>query len=343
MPGGLNAVREDLRRLLASGRTALAVSGGADSLALLELTRQVAAEAGAHDRVIVYSVDHGLRPEASDEVRTVVALAEQMGFAARSLRWEAPKPETGIQAAARQARYGLMAAAMADDGAGQLLTAHHLRDQAETVLMRLAHGSGLVGLQGMRRLSEVEGCRVIRPLLAVAPDALRAVVEAAGLLPVEDPSNADPHYERVRWRDLLPQLEFMGLTPERLATLAERSADAAALVMQAVEMAWVQLADTSAPACVTLPQTQFATLNPLVAAGLLERALLHIGNGAGQVPLGPVESLARQLALPGFRGATLHGCVIALRGDSVVIGPEPPRRAVGTTARTAPARDTELT
>ena len=87
---------------------------------------------------------------------------------------------------------------MAQDGVGVLLTAHHRQDQAETVLMRMAHGSGIEGLKGMSVLAEVEGVRVFRPLLDVEPAVLRQVVEDAGLTPAEDPSNIDPHYARLR-------------------------------------------------------------------------------------------------------------------------------------------------
>src|SRR5690606_11025992 len=128
---------------------ALAVSGGADSLALMLLAHQHARATGALHRFVVYSVDHGLRLEASDEVAFVLREAGRLGFVARGLRWDGPKPATGIQEAARKARYRLFADAMLRDGAEALVTAHHMGDQAETVLMRLAHGSGIEGLRGM--------------------------------------------------------------------------------------------------------------------------------------------------------------------------------------------------
>ena len=116
---------------------------------------------------------------------------------------------------------------MAADGAAALATAHHLCDQAETVLMRLAHGSGIEGLRGMDPVATVEGITVLRPLLGVDPDDLSAVVTAGGLTPAVDPSNTDPAYERVRWRQALPQLAGLGLTPDRLAQFALRMRDAA--------------------------------------------------------------------------------------------------------------------
>ncbi|HVY50086.1 MAG TPA: tRNA lysidine(34) synthetase TilS, partial [Devosia sp.] len=180
-------------------RIALAVSGGPDSLALMLLASRWASVPG-RPALLVYSVDHGLRPEASAEVAMVLSEATRLGLSARGLRWTTDKPETGIQAAARKARYRLFASAMAEDGARCLLTAHHLGDQAETVLMRLAHGSGIEGLRGMDRFARIEECDVFRPLLGIDPDDLDNIVLEAGLSPVRDPSNSDRHYERVRWR-----------------------------------------------------------------------------------------------------------------------------------------------
>ena len=202
----------------------LAVSGGPDSLALMLLAARW--RRPGRPELFVYTVDHGLRPEAAAEAAMVVSEAHARGLPARSLRWDGDKPTTGIQAAARKARYRLMAEAMARDGVAILATAHHLGDQAETVLMRLAHGSGIEGLRGMDALSLVEGCDVVRPLLGVRPEVLREVVSDAGLSPAHDPSNQDENYERVRWRLMLPALEAMGITLERLGTFARRMDDA---------------------------------------------------------------------------------------------------------------------
>ncbi|MEO6014711.1 MAG: tRNA lysidine(34) synthetase TilS, partial [Devosia sp.] len=214
MPG----VSLDLEALFAPlegyDKLGLAVSGGPDSLALMLMLAKWARGPLA-PQLFVYTVDHGLRPEAAAEAAMVVREAEALGLPARALRWEGDKPSSGVQAAARTARYRLMAEAMEDDGVAILVTAHHLADQAETVLMRLAHGSGIEGLRGMDALSLVEGCEVYRPLLGLRPEVLREVVSDAGLAPANDPSNSDEDYERVRWRVMLPALEALGLTLER--------------------------------------------------------------------------------------------------------------------------------
>jgi len=204
-------------------RIGLAVSGGPDSLALMMLYSAWRTE-GPTPEAIVYSVDHGLRPESADEADFVVTLAARYGLAARSLRWEGPYPDTGIQAAARVARYRLIGNAMAEDGASVLATGHQRDDQAETVLMRLAHGSGASGLAGMRGDAIVEGVNVLRPLLDCGRNELAALVAAEGVTAIADPSNANPAFERVRWRQALADLAPFGLTAERLSTFAVRMA-----------------------------------------------------------------------------------------------------------------------
>ncbi|MEP7240564.1 MAG: tRNA lysidine(34) synthetase TilS [Devosia sp.] len=309
-------------------KCALAVSGGPDSLALMLLAERWARSRGTPE-LVVYTVDHGLRAEAREEAAMVLREAARLGLPARVLVWQGDKPETGIQAAARKARYAMMAAAMADDGAELLLTAHHLRDQAETVLMRLAHGSGIDGLRGMDRLAYVEGCEVYRPLLAVDPAALLAVVEEAGLAPAHDPSNSDRHYERVRWRELLPQLEAMGVEPRRLGKFAERMAAASALVAAAVDEHWPQTVIPLEANHFAMPRGRFAMFNPLVGSAMLARVLQLCSGDRRPPPLGAVESLAGKLAFnDDLKPTTLHGCVIEADAETIRIRKERPRRAL---------------
>ncbi len=326
---GLSAAEPQLNWLAETGRTALAVSGGADSLALMVLMRQAADRVGASpDSIMVYSVDHRLRPEAAAEAAYVVRTARSMGFSARALAWEGDKPATGIQAAARTVRYRLMAAAMREDDKVDLVTAHHMADQAETVLMRLAHGSGIEGLKGMNGLSFVEGCRVSRPLLGVRPEILRQVVRDAGLVPAQDPSNNDPHYERVRWRQFQPQLDAMGLTIERLSVFSDRVSDAADLINDSADIAHRDLVTPLGEGRTSLPRGRFSVLNPLVRAALLESILGYVSGNRSPVPLAPLEALCARIANERpFRTSTMHGCVIAVQGTQLMIRPEGPRRA----------------
>jgi tRNA(Ile)-lysidine synthase len=257
----------------------------------------------------------------------VAAVATRLGLAVRVLRWEGDKPETGVQAAARKARYRLMARAMQEDCVELLLTAHHLGDQAETVLMRMAHGSGIEGLRGMDEVSFVEGCEIYRPLLGVDPEDLETVVAEAGLEPARDPSNHDRHYERVRWRQLLPMLAEMGLEPRRIGKFAERMDWATALVSDTAEAEWPTLAVPRDGGGYEMRQGRFTVLNPLVATRILGQVLELVSGDRRDPPLGALESLAAKLRTwEPMKPATLHGCIVSADGERIEVVKEGPRR-----------------
>lgn len=197
--------RLDLSRLRPSERDApvlVAVSGGADSLALLLLTHAVLG-----DRCVAATVDHGIREAAAGEAEGVAALCRARGIAHRVLTGEmAPRVDgtANLSTRARELRYRLLEAERRRTGAGWILTAHHADDQLETVLMRLNRGAGVAGLAGIR---ERNG-RVLRPLLEWPHAALAAIVTGEGLEPVADPSNEDERYDRARLRRVLRDMAW---------------------------------------------------------------------------------------------------------------------------------------
>jgi tRNA(Ile)-lysidine synthase len=221
--------------LVGETRLLVGVSGGPDSVALLALLADWARGAG-RPALHAATVDHGLRAASAAEARDVATLCQRLGVPHEILIWDGVKPATGLQAQARQARYDLLGAAAARLGGAVLVTAHTLDDQAETLLMRMAHGSGPSGLVGMRervRKGEVE---LARPLLGMSKARLVATARARQLSFVQDPSNGDTRFERVRWRKLLPALADEGLSGERLAVLARRMARMEQAVMQRAAM-----------------------------------------------------------------------------------------------------------
>ena len=177
---------------------AVAVSGGADSMALVLLAQAWART--RRGRVLALTVDHALRPESRAETRTVARWMKRRGIAHRTLRWRGAKPVSGLQAAARDARYRLLGDACRAEGALHLLLAHTRDDQAETVVLRLAAGSGPHGLAAMPSVLEYAGHRVLRPLLGVPRARLRATLAAHGQAWIEDPSNRDERFARIRVR-----------------------------------------------------------------------------------------------------------------------------------------------
>lgn len=156
-------------------------------------------------------VDHRLRPESAAEARTVAGWLAGFGLETRILTARLPLPASGLQAWARRQRYHLLAEAALDVGpSAAIITAHHADDQAETVAMRLDHHSGLFGLAGMDNISVLHGVAVLRPLLDLTAEQVRAVIPAAGLPAVEDPSNYNRKFERVRTRQALSEQQLPG-------------------------------------------------------------------------------------------------------------------------------------
>ena len=202
------------------GPLGIAVSGGADSMALLLLARTALGE-----RIRAATVDHRLRPEAADEAAAVAVTCAQIGVAhdTLSVTWDA-EPTSNVQARARAARYGVLGEWAREQGLSAVLTAHHADDQAETLLMRLARGSGVAGLAGARGVARIGALTVLRPLLGWRRDELRAIVDQEGIEPADDPSNRDPRFDRVRMREMLSAATWAD--PLRLAASASHLAAA---------------------------------------------------------------------------------------------------------------------
>ena len=313
----------------------LAVSGGPDSTALLWLAARWRKARRRGPKLVAVTVDHGLRPAAKREAAAVKRLARSLGVAHRTLCWTGRKPSTGLQAAARAARYRLLAAAATRAGARHVLTAHTLDDQAETVLIRLTRGSGLSGLAAMARVSPLPAggatdILLMRPLLDIPKARLVATLRRAGVSYAEDPSNHDPRFTRARLRAAMPALEREGLVPQRLALLARRVRRAEAALEAAVAQAAAELAPEPWPAGgpVAFPAGRYARLPAEVALRLLGRAIAWAGN-EGPVELGKLEAL--YAALTGAPGGvrfrrTLAGALITRSGGRLSIERAPARR-----------------
>lgn len=183
-----------------TARIAIALSGGGDSTALALMARDHFGAIGQAGRLLAVTVNHGLRSESAEEADRVGQLCAELGIAHRIRRWEGDKPATGLQAAARAARYRLLAETVDEAGGGIVLTGHTRDDQLETVAMRAARGSGR-GLAGIAPATLHEGRTwFVRPLLATGRAELRAFLKARGQGWIDDPSNRDRRFERVRVR-----------------------------------------------------------------------------------------------------------------------------------------------
>jgi tRNA(Ile)-lysidine synthase len=310
----------------------LAVSGGADSTALLLLAAQWRDEGGATPLAIA-TIDHAIRPESAAECDKVAALAHGFALPCRVLKWEGDKPSTRLQERAREARHALLARACLEAGADAIALAHTLDDQAETVLMRLARGSGPEGLAAMRPAAPVPGFGslvLLRPLLGLRRETLAELVRGAGIAPVEDPSNRDRRFERVRVRDLLPALEPLGLTPQRLVRLAERSARLQAVIEGEAGNRFLSLAERQ-QGMIAFDGPSFAALPEELRLRLLHLSLAELGSGRTREPrLERLEALERavETALAGGEPLrrTLAGMLVTVEGARITLRPEPARR-----------------
>jgi tRNA(Ile)-lysidine synthase len=300
----------------------LAVSGGPDSTALMVLVARWRAALTQGPQLLAVTVDHGLRAESAREAQVAKRLARRLGIRHRTMRWIGPKPESGLQEAARAVRYRLLADAAKSAGARHILTAHTLDDQAETVLLRLARGSGPTGLAAMARETPLTGpagtpgsmrrqstgraaasrhegtgsVLIVRPLLDLPKARLIATLDAGRIAYCDDPSNSDPRFTRARLRGLMPVLAREGLDAERLALLASRLRRAEATIEFAVGVAASAVSDAAwtdgSP--ILLDAEKFIRLPAEVALRLLGRAIMH---AAGEWPLrlGRLEALYDEL------------------------------------------------
>jgi len=251
----------------------LAVSGGPDSVALMWLAARWRKGFARGPRLLAVTVDHGLREESSREAREVKRLARLLDIEHRTLRWTGDKPSRGVPAAAREARYRLLAQAARAARAGHVLTAHTRDDQAETLLMRLLRGSGIAGLSAMARESERDGIRLVRPLLDVPKSRLIATLSKAKIAFADDPTNHNTAFTRPRLRELLPLLAAEGGDARGLARLASRLARANAAVEVLSDGAEHYLALRSAPSLPGFDAGAFAALPEEIRLRLLRRSL----------------------------------------------------------------------
>lgn len=315
----------------------LAVSGGPDSTALMLLAARWRDALRLKPKLTAVTVDHGLRAESKREAAEVGRLAGKLGLTHRVLNWTGRKPDTGLQEAARAARYALLAKAAREAGALHVLTAHTLDDQAETVLIRMTRGSGLAGLSAMSRIAPLPGeasLKLVRPLLEVPKARLIATLRTAQIGFADDPSNRDPRFTRARLRGLMPALAAEGLDAPRLALLARRLKRADAAIEAAVTRAMTELALTCPlPGATAFDARRLAELPAEVGLRLLGRAIGAAGD-EGPVELAKLEALKSALNAvqsdksdksARFR-RSLAGAIVTLAGGTLIVERAPRRR-----------------
>ena len=294
----------------------VAVSGGPDSLALLAL-----AAAARPGLIEAATVDHGLRPEAAAEAVMVADVCKELvvRHATLNVRWRDP-PATAIQERARRERYRLLGYWAEERSLDAVVTAHHANDQAETLLMRLARGAGVRGLAGMRARSIAPGTevRLFRPLLGWRRTELEQICIAAGQTPVEDPSNGDPRFERVRMRTALAEADW--LDSEAVARSASHLAEADLALDWAMRREWQQAVREKRGLITYRPGDAPGEIRRRIVARSLRRLATE---GDGEPRGTELDHLLEVLAEGG--SATLRG-VLCRGGSEWRFSPAPERR-----------------
>jgi tRNA(Ile)-lysidine synthase len=294
---------------------AVAVSGGGDSVALMHLA---CAYARNQELVLpsILTVDHGLRRSSAKDAQTVAAWAKRLGLAARVLTWRGKKPKTGIEAAAREARYRLMGNFLRENEITTLLVGHNQDDQAETFLLRLARGSGLDGLAGMQPRGgwPVDGFAdlvLARPLLGFGREDLRAYLRAKDQPWLEDPMNEDSAFDRIKVRQAHAVLAQAGLTAARIAGAAShlaRARESLEVMTDAVLARAVRRQDKGR---IVLDAAALAAAPREVGLRALASVLMRVGGHIYRPRFESLERLFDRVAANDLRGgATLHGCKI---------------------------------
>lgn len=339
------AVLETLGLHTPTQRVALALSGGGDSVALMILLARWAAVQGATppDALIV---DHGFRPEQRLEATRTARQARALRLRAHVLRWKAEKPGANIEDAARIARYRLMGAWCRAHRVSVLFVAHTRDDQAETFLLRLGRGSGVDGLSAMRArasfpLPGYGGLELARPLLDFGRNELRAFLKEEGAAWIEDPMNDDARFARTRIRKLLPELEWAGVSTQRIAAAAEHLARARDALDAQTDGLLGAHARCDGDGHIRLNARALLAAPREVGLRALSRVLTDVSGREYRPRFVRLERLFDTLTPQGLvRAATLHGCRIAraparareFGPGTLLIVPEGPRKTVRKTA-----------
>ncbi len=298
-------------------RVAVAVSGGADSMALLLLLKEWGQAA-----LVALTVDHGLREGSAVESAKVKEWCTVEGIFHEILVWEGEKPTSNIHELAREARYSLMTAYCTSQNIPQLFLGHHLQDQAETFLIRLARGSGVHGLKGMAAIRDQNGILLCRPLLKVPPERLKATLTAREKSWIDDPSNHNPKYTRTKMRQLLGILRDSGVSVERISHAMDNLSRSDAALEHYALRHLRATARAHAQGYVHISLSNFLKSPQEITLRCLRSLLMAVSGNTKPPRLENLLELEKTLQKP-FVKRTLHGCLLFLTGDTLTLCREP--------------------
>ena len=302
----------DFMRAFYGKKLAVGVSGGVDSVALLHWLVEIGAD------IVCLHVNHGLRDAADTESEYVRDLCEKLNVPCTVFYWTGKKPESGLEAAARTARYKMMMDFCRDNEIEYLLTAHQADDQIETFLMNLGRGSGVFGLAAMQPVSMRDGIKIVRPLLNISRDELRRYCDAHGIKYFTDEMNADARYTRVKIRQNRHLLhDKLGISDERILLAIANLNRARDVIANDVDKL---VADVMIDGRAMFRDSFLFDLMPDIRLKFIGTLIQKIGGDDYQPRL---QSL--QIALDKLHGNckfTLGHCTLRRLGERILIVPE---------------------
>ena len=293
---------------------AVAVSGGSDSMALALLAHAWAEARGG--QVTAITIDHGLRAGSDREAAQVNTWMQARGIDHEVLAWTGPKPVTGRQRRARDARYALIDSCCQRLQILHVLLGHTADDQAETYQMRMLHKSRSDGLAGMPAVRELDHCRILRPLLGISREGLRSMLRADGQDWIDDPSNVDSRFERIKVRRLIAQ---GSLSAEALIAAATDYGYMRADVESATDQFFAHHARLHPAGFLNLDRGPLTDVDCDMATRAVGRAIATIG-GRWHIPSSqPLRRVLDLIRKGSPTSVTLGGCRVMVAAREVII------------------------
>lgn len=296
---------------------AIAVSGGSDSLALCLLMNQWAEN--NNKKLVAITIDHELRSESYDEAIKVKKILESLGIKHKIISWSGNKPKSNLQEKARIARYTLLTDYCHQNDIECLVTGHQRNDQAENFIIRAEHGSGVYGLSGIPKVSEFNKKTIIRPLIDFHREELQNFLISKNISWIEDPSNKNERFARVRARN------FLNLYPQwidKLANISDNLSKTKECIEYMLEHSMKELVEISYEKAL-LALDDFNQLPQEIRFRMILNILLNIGSKEKPARSERIEGLLEKISKgKEFKASTLGGCLISRKKDQLVITPE---------------------
>lgn len=300
--------------ILKNSKIAVAVSGGSDSLALCVLLNQFVKEYGGQLHCL--TINHQLRNDSLSEAIKVGEILKELGINHHIIPWEGDKPKSNIQEEARIARYNLLTEYCHNHDISYLATGHQKNDQAENFIIRLEHGSGVYGLSGIPSIGEFNKIKIIRPLLSFTKQELQDFLISQNIEWVEDPSNQNEKFTRVKIRNILNQYpEWI----DKLATVSNNLSKTKDCIEYFLNKSIAELVEHHS-SYVAIKQEGFNELPQEIRFRMLTKLLQDFSSNPKPARGERLENLLAKIETgKAFKASTLSGCLVSRKKDNIII------------------------